>query len=80
YPNPSDLASTFIILPEAAASKLSLRIFDISRVLVHSSEIILTPDNPVFRLPDLSWLPPGIYVAEVTNGSSIWHSARLVKL
>ena len=77
YPNPSNLSGTFVSLPYSQASMIQLRLTDIQGRVLLDSELQITPANHSFRLPDLSYLPDGIYLLETWDGSN-HYVARLI--
>lgn len=78
YPNPSDLSGTFVSLPYSQASMIRLRLTDIQGRVLLDSELQIIPDSHSFRLPDLGYLPDGIYLLETWDGSSRFVN-RLIK-
>ena len=78
YPNPSDLSSTFVSLPFSEATRVRITIFDSRGRAVFGSQIEMDYAEYAFRLPDLSRLPGGVYIIEVSYGSSR-QAARIIK-
>ncbi len=74
YPNPSDLSATFIDLNAYVETEVSFRLFDISGRLVYQGVANYSGSEFAYALPDLSFLPGGVYTLE-TQGS---HPERAV--
>jgi hypothetical protein len=79
FPNPSDLSHTYISLSHSSASELSVRLYDLSGKRVYQSEVFYSGSEYAFPLPDLSFLPPGMYTLEVTDGQSMREITKLLK-
>jgi len=79
YPNPSDLSSTHLSMNLGGPATLRIRLYDISGRLVHLSTVAYTGAEAAYALPDLSFLPDGIYTLEVSDGSAIREVCRLIK-
>lgn len=77
YPNPSDLSNTYVELYGLNESDLHFRLFDMSGRIVYQSTAAYSGKEMAYRLPDLSYLPSGIYTIEV-NGPDM--ERKLFKL
>jgi hypothetical protein len=69
YPNPSDLSSTFVDLNAYLEGEISFRLFDLSGRVVHQGKAHYSGSDFSYALPDLSYLPDGIYTLEVSSSS-----------
>jgi hypothetical protein len=69
YPNPSDLSHTFVDLDGYVEESLSFRMFDMSGRLVHQARAPYSGSEFAYSLPDLSYLPNGIYTLEIGGNS-----------
>ena len=78
YPNPSDLSSVFVSVPFSGATMVRIRIFDSRGTVVFGSQIEMDFSEYAFRLPDLSRLPSGVYLVEVSDGEQR-RAARIIR-
>jgi len=70
YPNPSDLSSSFVDLNAFVGAEVSFRLYDMSGRLVHQDWAPYSGNEFAYALPDLSYLPNGIYTLQIgTNGN-----------
>ena len=65
YPNPSDLSSTFVDLNGYTEPEVPFRLFDMSGRIVHQAMAHYSGREFAYALPDLSFLPNGIYTLEI---------------
>jgi len=79
FPNPSDLSNTYLSLSHYSATELSIRLYDLSGKRVYQTEITYSGSEYAFPLPNLSFLPSGIYTLEVTDGQSLREITKLLK-
>jgi hypothetical protein len=79
YPNPSDLSHTYLSVNPGRAATLQLRLYDITGKLRHHSTLHYSGREAACSLPDLSYLPDGIYHLEVTDGNRIRGTCKLMK-
>lgn len=79
YPNPSDLSRTYLSLNLGGPATLRIRLYNMSGSLVHHSDLFCTGREAAYALPDLSFLPDGIYLLEVTAGNNFRQQSKLIK-
>jgi hypothetical protein len=79
YPNPSDLSETYFSLNLGGPATLRVRLFDLSGTLVHQSTLSYSGREAALALPDLSFLPDGIYLLEVIRGEGSRYRTSLIK-
>jgi hypothetical protein len=79
YPNPSDLSHTYLSVNLGAPASLLVRIFDMTDKTVYQTTLRYTGTEGAYSLPDLSHLPEGIYILEVTDAKKVRKSCTLVK-
>ncbi len=79
YPNPSDLSRTFVSLPHSSSSKVRICLYDMNGRMVFQSNIGLTEYEFSFELPNLSYLPDGMYTLEISDGLKIREVCKLIK-
>jgi len=79
YPNPSDLSNTYIELYGLNESDLHFRLFDISGRLVHQAVAVYAGHEAAYRLPDLSFLPKGLYTLEVFGPDTKRSLSKVIK-
>lgn len=79
YPNPSDLSRTYLSFNLGAPADLQVRITGLSGQLVYQAELPYTGRDAALTLPDLSHLPDGIYLLELTDGHRIREQCKLIK-
>jgi len=79
FPNPSDLSNTYISLSGVSASELFISLYDLSGKMVYRSPISCSDPEFVLPLPNLSFLPNGIYTLEVSDGQSFREMCKLLK-
>jgi hypothetical protein len=79
YPNPSDLSNSYLSLNLGGPATLRIRLYDMAGKLVHQSMVACSGREAAYALPDLSFLPAGIYNLEVTDGVKIRETCRLVR-
>jgi hypothetical protein len=79
FPNPSDLSTTYLSLSKVPVAECFLNLYDVSGHRVYHS--VLHCDHPelVFPLPDLSFLPAGMYHLELTDGHSFREMCKMLK-
>ncbi len=79
YPNPSDLSSTFVDLNGMLEAEVSFRLFDMNGRIVQQGRAHYSGSEFAYSLPDLSFLPKGIYTLEI--GSTVQERAvfKLIK-
>lgn len=80
-PNPSDLGNTFIDIKNLHdPSPLVIEMLDMNgkRVCVQEDPNPHAQYN-VYRLPDLSFLPDGIYLLRIMNEGGMVHTEKLIK-
>lgn len=79
YPNPSDLSRTFVSLPYSSSLKVHVRLHDMNGRMVFESAIGITDYQFRYELPNLSYLPDGIYTLEISDGMKIREVCKLIK-
>lgn len=79
YPNPSDLSNTYISLSRVSGSEFILNLYDLSGKLVYHSPISCNDPEFVLPLPNLSFLPAGIYTLELTDGQAFREMCKVLK-
>jgi hypothetical protein len=79
FPNPSDLSNSYVSLSQVPGSKLTMSLYNLSAQRVYHAP--LSVDNPelLFPLPDLSFLPAGIYTLEITDGQNFRELSKVLK-
>jgi len=66
YPNPSNMSSTFVDLNGMLDSELSFSLYDLSGRIVHQGVARYSGSAYAYALPDLSYLPGGMYTLEIS--------------
>ncbi len=79
YPNPSDLSSTFVDLNGFNGSEVSFRLFDMSGRVVHQGFAAYSGSEFAYALPNLSFLPGGIYTLELSSTNEERTVFQLIK-
>jgi hypothetical protein len=79
FPNPSDLSNTYVSSSSFTSTDVSIRLFDLNGKVVYRAIASYTDLEFAWLLPDLSFLPPGIYTLEVSDGSSVRELCKLLK-
>ena len=79
YPNPSDLSNTFVSVNLSSPMDLFIRLFDMNGRVVFQSGATYSGDEFAYSLPDLSFLPDGIYILEVSDGLNMKEMCKLIK-
>jgi hypothetical protein len=79
YPNPSDLSHTFFSINPGRPGTLTIRLYDITGKLVHHHTVSYTGSEAAWSLPDLSYLPAGIYTLEVTDREKVREICRVIR-
>ncbi len=79
YPNPSDLSSTFVSVNLPFAAQLSIRVFDLRGSVVFQGSMEYSGTEFAYSLPDLSYLPDGVYTIEVSDGREFSEMSKLIK-
>jgi hypothetical protein len=79
YPNPSDLSSTFVNLGSEGERELPFRLIDMSGRVVHQGLARYSGHEFAYALPDLSYLPGGIYTLVIGKSDSVHEVYKLVK-
>jgi len=79
YPNPSDLSSTFVDLNGMVEAEVSFRLFDMSGRIVHQAMAHYSGREFAYALPDLSFLPNGIYTLEIGSAGQDRAVFKLIK-
>lgn len=79
YPNPSNLTSTFVDLNGFVESEVSFRLFDMSGRVVHQGVAYYSGSQFAYALPDLSYLPNGIYTLETSGANQERVVFKLIK-
>jgi len=79
YPNPSDLSHTYFAISPDRPAILSVRLFDMAGKLVYEDQVRYSGAEAAWSLPDLSFLPRGIYTLEVTDGERTREVCKLVR-
>ncbi|MDF1574716.1 MAG: CotH kinase family protein [Bacteroidales bacterium] len=64
YPNPSDLSATFVDLDALVEGEIPFRLYDMNGRLVYQAVAPYSGREFAYALPDLSFLPNGIYTLE----------------
>ena len=67
YPNPSNLSSTFVDLNGQMETEVSFKLYDMSGRVVHQGMAHYSGSEFAYALPDLSFLPNGIYTLEISS-------------
>ena len=67
YPNPSDLSHAYVDLNGFMGSDIQIRVFDMGGRVVHQSQADYSTGEFAYALPDLSFLPRGVYTLEITG-------------
>jgi len=79
YPNPSSLSSTFVSLNGPSESELSFILYDMSGRVAHRGVAHYSGSEFAYALPDLSFLPVGIYTLRMDPEGQEALVFRLVK-
>jgi CotH kinase protein len=79
YPNPSDLSRTFVDLNGYSESELSFRLFDLRGRVVHQAHATYSGSEFAYALPNLSFLPSGLYSLEISSPSQERAIFKLIK-
>lgn len=79
YPNPSDLKATFIDLNAYVETEVSFRLWDMSGRLVYQGVAIYSGSEFAYALPDLSFLPGGVYTLEAQGSHPERAVFKLIK-
>lgn len=79
FPNPSDLSHTFFSLSNLTATELTVKLYDLSGKSVFQTRVSYRDSEYAFPLPNLSFLPAGIYTLEVSDGISLREMTKLLK-
>ncbi|MCD4710441.1 MAG: T9SS type A sorting domain-containing protein, partial [Bacteroidales bacterium] len=79
YPNPSNLSSTFVDLNGFVEAEVSFRLFDMSGRVVHQAVAHYSGSEFAYALPDLSFLPNGIYTLETGSTNQKREVFKLIK-
>jgi hypothetical protein len=79
FPNPSDLSNTYLSVFDISASEFYISVYDMGGHRVYHST--LSSENPelIFSLPDLSYLPAGVYTLELTDQKSFREMCKVLK-
>lgn len=80
-PNPSDLSNVYLdIKTKFQYTSIGIEIFDTNgRMVYNTADYSADKNYNVYKLPDLSYLPDGIYLLRILNGRKFIHSEKLVK-
>ena len=65
YPNPSNLSSTFVDLDGIVEAEVSFKLYDISGRTLHQGMAHYSGNEYAYALPDLAYLPNGIYTLKI---------------
>jgi hypothetical protein len=79
YPNPSDLSHTFFSINPGRPGTLTIRLYDITGKPVHHHTVSYSGSEAAWSLPDLSYLPAGIYTLEVTDREKVREICRVIR-
>jgi hypothetical protein len=79
YPNPSDLSATFVDLNGFIETELGFRIIDMQGRVVHQAMARYSGSEFTYALPDLSYLPNGVYTLEIGDSITGRSVFRLLK-
>lgn len=79
YPNPSNLSATFVDLNGFVEAELAFRLYDMSGRVVHQAIAHYSGSEFTYALPDLSYLPNGVYTLEIGNSSQDRSVFKLIK-
>lgn len=79
YPNPSNLSSTFVDLNGFVESEVSFRLFDMSGRVVYQAVAYYSGSEFAYALPDLSYLPNGVYTLETISANQKRVVFKLIK-
>ena len=79
YPNPSNLSATFVDLNGFVEAELAFSLYDMSGRVVHQAIAHYSGSEFTYALPDLSYLPKGVYTLEIGNTSEDRSVFKLIK-
>lgn len=79
YPNPSDLSRTFVSINFPVPRQVMIHLYDLNGRRVYQGTADYAGEEYAFALPDLSFLPDGIYTLEVSDGMHRRERCKLVK-
>jgi hypothetical protein len=79
YPNPSNLASTYVDLNGLNEPEISFRIVDMNGQVVHQATAYYSGSEFAYSLPDLSYLPNGVYMLETLSSNRERAVFKLIK-
>jgi hypothetical protein len=79
YPNPSDLSATFVDLCCKGEDELPFRLVDMQGRVVHQGLARYSGYEFAYALPEMSYLPAGIYSLEIGSGNTLHEVFKLVK-
>ena len=79
YPNPSDLSATFVDLCCKGEDELPFRLIDMQGRVVHQGLARYSGYEFAYALPEMSYLPAGIYSLEIGSGNTLHEVFKLVK-
>ncbi len=79
YPNPSNLSHTFVDLNGFVEAEVSFRLFDMSGRVVHQGVAHYSGSEFAYALPDLSFLPNGVYTLEISGKNQEREVFKLIK-
>jgi len=79
YPNPSDLSSAYLSVSGISASEFHIALYNLSGQKVYYSTLSCSDPEAILPLPDLSFLPAGIYTLELTDGQSFREMCKVLK-
>ena len=79
WPNPSDLSHICLSINLQLPAALQITLYDMAGQVVYRSAVTWSGNEYAYTLPDLSFLPSGIYTLEVTNGAGTRDMCKLVR-
>jgi hypothetical protein len=79
FPNPSNLSRTYIVLDGLIEPRISFRLFDLNGRLVHQAYAQYSGSEFAYALPDLSFIPEGIYTLEAAGPNQKRIIFKLIK-
>jgi hypothetical protein len=79
FPNPSDFSEVYLSSALPLSTDLPIRIFDINGSEVFRGTAAYSGTEYAYALPDLSFLPKGVYVLEISAESGQMERCKLVR-
>ena len=80
YPNPSDLSRTYLsVHGDLASAGLHIRLMNMNGMMVYHAVMDLPGGGQPLQLPDLSFLPSGIYLLEVSDDTGMRETVKVIR-